>query len=60
MVQIHEAEGGGYFFRVLAKNKKVLAHSEVYPRKRNAIRGATALAKVFGCDNPVIVDKTEG
>lgn len=47
--EIDKDADGEWFFRIVAKNGKILAHSESYTRKRNA-RGAAKLIAAGGAE----------
>lgn len=36
---------GGYYWRIIAKNHKILAHSEVYKRHRDAAKTLEAVKR---------------
>jgi uncharacterized protein YegP (UPF0339 family) len=46
MIKILNSEDGRFYFVVVAKNGRILATSQMFVRKDNAITGATALLTV--------------
>ena len=42
-----------YWWRIVAGNNKVLAHSETYTRKQNCLKTARPVAERLGC--PLVV-----
>lgn len=42
--EIHKTDNDEFYFRIVAGNGKILAHSETYTRKRNAVE-AVAIIK---------------
>jgi len=46
MFEIENAQGGGYFWRLRARNGQILCHSEVYTSKAAALNGIDAVCSV--------------
>lgn len=57
MFEIHDARGGGFFWRLLAaSNGQILCHSEVYTTKASAQKGIDAVRRLM--PNAQIFDLT--
>ncbi len=41
--EIHKADDSQFYFRIVARNGKILAHSETYTRKRDAVRAVARI-----------------
>lgn len=46
-VEIHKGESGGWWWRVVAKNNRVLCHSQMYKTRRAAQKGIKAAKRAF-------------
>jgi len=51
-VEVYEGHMG-WWWRIVAGNNKVLAHSETYTRKQNCLKTARPVAKRLGC--PLVI-----
>jgi len=49
-------EDGDWYFRLRAVNGKIIAQSEGYSRKRNALKGIAAIKKCAGKASVVILE----
>lgn len=49
MIRIKKSKKGKWFFSIIAKNGKILAHSEEYSSSSKAIKGVVACIKSILC-----------
>lgn len=46
MFEVHDAQGGGFFWTLKSPNHERLCHSEVYTTKQSALAGIAAVKRV--------------